>query len=139
MLRAVLVRLLSGESQTLGHLHLYDGLDCTGAFTTLEPAWLHNQPDVSCIPTGRYRCSKRYSDKYGEHYRVTQRNGAEVAGRSMILIHHGNFRSDTRGCIVLGSAFGDINGDGLVDVVRSSAAMAALRACAGLGFNLDVL
>jgi hypothetical protein len=46
-----------------------------------------------------------------------------VLGRDNILIHKGNFNSDTKGCILVGNGFKDINQDFQVDVLNSKIAM----------------
>lgn len=72
---------------------------------TVEPYKMDNATNVSCIPTGQYIIKRRYSDKYKNHFIVTN-----VGGRSYILIHWGNTDGDTQGCIILGESFGVING-----------------------------
>lgn len=72
---------------------------------SIELPWRDNQPNVSCIPAGKYRCFVRQTSKYGMAYEV-----GEVPGRTAILIHLGNwagdtekgFRSNSYGCILLG-------------------------------------
>lgn len=64
----------------------------------------------ACIPEGSYLCVKVTSPKFGETYEVTK-----VPHRSHILLHAGNLSDDSRGCIILGSAFGQVKGkDGVV-------------------------
>lgn len=64
---------------------------------TLELPWRDNQVKVSCIPVGEYECALVDSPKFGKVYGV-----AKVPGRSHILIHYGNYPSNTDGCILLG-------------------------------------
>lgn len=91
------------------------------SFATLELPWRDNAPEISCIPAGRYKCSREIHGKYGRILRL--RN---VAGRSGILVHAGNYPRDTRGCILLGEGHSDIDGDGLPEVVNSRSAMARM-------------
>lgn len=64
----------------------------------------------ACIPPGTYTCVKVKSPKFGDTYEVTK-----VPTRSAILLHSGNLADDSRGCIILGSAFGTVKGkDGVV-------------------------
>ena len=70
---------------------------------TLEPPWLNNQVNISCIPGGDYLCEIDYSPKYGQVYHV--RN---VVRRSHILFHSGNSPSNTQGCILLGTCLGTL-------------------------------
>jgi hypothetical protein len=47
----------------------------------------------------------------------------DVPGRDSILIHAGNYNKDTKGCILPGIYYDDINDDGLIDVAESKAAL----------------
>ena len=67
---------------------------------TLERPWQDNQPNVSCIPSGRYRCQRVRSPKFGNTFEVTN-----VPQRSHILFHSGNTLEDTHGCILVGEEF----------------------------------
>jgi len=74
---------------------------------TLERPWKNNRRNVSCIPDGEYECTLTYSQKFGLYtYGVN-----DVPGRSGIIFHVGNTVKDTRGCILVGSRF--LNLDGL--------------------------
>ena len=64
---------------------------------TLELPDLQNQKKISRIPSGIYNCKKIISPKFGNVYQVTN-----VVNRDKILIHAGNFKKDTHGCILLG-------------------------------------
>lgn len=97
---------------------------------TLELPWLDNQKYVSCIPTGFYRARKHISPTFGESIWIL-----DVPGRSEILIHFGNYagsknpntgRPDTKGCVLVGKAFVDIDGDGKLDVTASKSTMGQL-------------
>ena len=88
---------------------------------TLELPWLNNQKKISCIPKGKYHVVKRTSQKYGNHFYVQN-----VPNRDMILIHAGNYVTQTEGCILVGDSFTDINGDNLRDVTNSKATLAKL-------------
>lgn len=72
---------------------------------SLELPWRDNRPRVSCIPEGRYSCSWYLSPLHGETLLVSG-----VPDRSYILFHGGNTFADTNGCILVGEAFGTING-----------------------------
>jgi len=62
---------------------------------TIELPWLHNKPQVSCIPEGKYELEKRYSEKYKHHLLVRA-----VAKRAYILIHAANDAGkELKGCI----------------------------------------
>lgn len=123
-----------GEKQTLGSLFVQDECgDVQYTCKTLEPAWKDNQQNSSCIPEGEYKVVKRHSATFGHHFHVL-----DVDGRSWILIHVGNYRKNTRGCILVGEAFTDINGDGLTDVVNSGDTLADLLGVMPKEFNLKI-
>lgn len=65
----------NGELYHLGELVCY----------TIELPWRDNERRRSCIPEGRYRLKKRYSQRFGFHLTVQ-----EVPGRSAILVHPAN-------------------------------------------------
>lgn len=135
MYRAVLTRLDEGPEQCLGHFSLFKGLDLVFSCVTLELPWEDNQNSISCIRKGTYNVLPRYSNKYNQHYILEY-----VRDREYILIHHGNFNTDTRGCILLGLGFREINGDSLLDITASRRACAKLlEATNGEGFKLTIV
>lgn len=73
---------------------------------TMELPWVHNEPNISCIPAGMYICERTNSPKYGETFEVK-----DVLGRTYILFHWGNFNDNTKGCILLGEQFDFLNGE----------------------------
>lgn len=133
-MRLVLIRSSDNGHQTTGRLIVISEGGTVAAFSCLEPAWKDNQRSISCIPAGRYAVRKRHHERFGNHFHVL-----EVPGRDYILIHAGNYRSNTSGCILPGSGFGDINKDGQLDVVQSKVAMAALNNLLPDNFILDVV
>ena len=89
------------EKGTTGQLN-----DETGAkiCLTLEEPWKDNQKGISCIPEGRYRCTRYISPKL-------RRKGVkdpevillhDVPNRSYVQIHVGNTLEDVKGCIMTG-------------------------------------
>lgn len=76
---------------TNGELYCDDKRVCY----TIELPWRGNARGVSCIPEGRYRLVRRYSQRYGHHLLVQG-----VPGRSLILVHPANNAGkELRGCI----------------------------------------
>lgn len=132
-MKAFLVRLLEDDKQTLGMLLLFKGENKIFECKTLELPWLNNQPYVSCIPTGAYNVRKHYSSRLGESFHVF-----DVPGRSEILIHAGNYRRDTLGCILLGMRFADIDNDGMRDIESSGIALEHLLSAAPDEFTLTI-
>ncbi len=98
---ARLVRLLQRKETTLGILIIEDD----PRYCTLEDQWLNNETGISCIPAGRYTCKRVLSPKFGDTFEIVN-----VPGRSHILFHAGNTNLDTRGCVILGSSFGEVAG-----------------------------
>lgn len=99
----------------------------------LEKPWLDNQRNISCIPEGRYVVKLHVSPKFGECLKVF-----DVPGRSDILIHGGNYVTDTEGCPLPGEQVLDLNGDGIPDVASSKKCVRRLRTEYPDGFVLTV-
>jgi hypothetical protein len=116
-------RIAQTDQQTLGLLAIERGGTKLyhRRFRTLELPWRDNENRISCIPEGTYPAAVRYSQRYGRHIHVQ-----DVPGRTLILLHAGNFISDTAGCVLAGVQFADINRDGLLDVVQSGPAVARI-------------
>ena len=74
-------------------------------FRTLEPVWLNNEKNKSCIPEGTYNWELRESPKFKKHILIKN-----VQNRNLILIHVGNTTLDTQGCILIGKKTGTIAG-----------------------------
>jgi hypothetical protein len=115
---------VAAPKQTLGVLrHEPTGWACC----TLELPWADNENRRSCIPPGRggeaitYRAKRHESPRYGETLYLPG-----VPGRSEILVHAGNYISDTLGCILVGVQFRDLDGDSLTDVTSSRQTLGVL-------------
>jgi len=67
-------------------------------YFTMEPIWISNENNISCIPEGIYKCVKYPSKKFGNTFLIS-----EVPEREGILIHCGNIVKDTHGCILIGN------------------------------------
>jgi hypothetical protein len=132
-IKALLTRKDMEEKQTLGDLEISETDNTIFTCKTLELPWLNNQRNISCIPTGTYTVIKRTSDKYGTHFQVLN-----VPDRSMILIHAGNYFSQTQGCILVGSDFMDVNQDNFRDVVESKKTLHKMYALMPDKFELKI-
>lgn len=120
MTRATVVRLEHNDTETLGVLLLDGQLFCY----TLELPWRSNQKNISCIPTGQYRCRRYDSPQFGPVFGVQ-----DVPGRSDIILGHvGNEHYDTTGCILLGRYPGRLAKEGPRAVISSQQICAALMA-----------
>lgn len=127
-MKLILTRFNYLTDRTLGTLQV-EGSDVI--FTTAELAFIDNKPNVSCIPCGEYELVRRWSKKHGHHLMLLN-----VPNRSYILIHSGNFassfgKSDSKGCILLGEGFADIDSDGLLDVTDSKKSLKKLMDLVG--------
>jgi hypothetical protein len=121
------------EKQTKGYSAVFDA-EGTVIFTfdTLELPWKDNAANISCIPEGVYIGKRRHSEKHREHMHIT-----DVEGRSLILIHWGNYAGsvnpktgspDIRGCVLTGDGFKDITGDGVDEILKSKTTFKKLMA-----------
>lgn len=133
-MHVVLIRHADNLVSSFGSMDLFtDNEHNVFSCVTLEPPFIFNEKRISCIPCGNYIVKKRWSLKYGFHFHVLN-----VPDRSMILIHHGNFYTNTLGCIVVGSEFKDINNDAFNDVINSKATLKKLYALLPSHFTLSI-
>lgn len=107
-------RVIDDGFQSLGFGAVITGKTIAFDFKTLEPPDKQNRNNISCIPAGTYSIQKVVSPTYGNCLQIMN-----VPGRDKILMHWGNYYHNTEGCIITGDSFGDINGDGLLDVKNS--------------------
>ncbi len=134
-MKAKLIRLVQEEKQTLSSLLFFDDdVNLLLSVKALELPDRNNQRSISRIPAGRYTCELRYSDKYGWHYQVK-----DVKDRDFILIHFGNYYTHTRGCILVGNDFTDINHDGWRDVTSSRKTLKRILEVAPKNFELIII
>jgi len=126
----------SNNERTLGRV-FFDGAP---KLVSYELPWRNNQNNVSCIPTGTYKCTRHTSESYPERRLAYLVNN--VPNRQGVLFHSGNTFKDTHGCILLGAAIGSLQIDGkYVDAVLSSqAAMTVLdEFVKGKEFSLEIV
>ena len=134
-IRLLLERIPDDGKQTLGRLFVLDSEDLSEfECDTLELPWKRNRQNVSCIPTGKYLVKKRQSEKFGRHFHVTN-----VEDRAYILIHAGNYYTDIRGCILVGSDLKYINGDKELDVTSSKNTLSKLLELCPEEFELEII
>ena len=97
------------------------------SFVTLEPAWRENRVGVSCIPPGIYKLRAHQSPRFGPTIDIV----GEEPKRNLVIIHAGNDVQHTRGCILPGSDFRNIDGDPAPEVVNSKRTLERLRKLIG--------
>jgi len=122
MIEATLKREYRDHAVTLGELTLNKDGEEIYVCCTLEPTWADNKRNISCIPAGEYNVVPYSSEKYPGTYEVQG-----VPGRSKILIHAGNYYTNTKGCILVGQDVKDINKDGVIDVTSSKATLRMIK------------
>jgi len=97
LINLLLIRDTFSDLSTLGELFLNGERMCD----TLENPWLDNQKNISCIPAGIYdvrlRLARESATRDYLHLLIQ-----DVPNRSFILIHRGNFPSQTQGCVLVG-------------------------------------
>lgn len=131
------------EKQTPGYAAIMDE-EGTVIFTfdTLELPWRLNQQNISCIPEGEYNVERRYSEKYKEHLHIK-----DVEGRSLILIHWGNYAGsvnpktghpDIKGCVLVGIGFKDITGDDVSEILNSKSTFNKIMSIVPEKINLEI-
>jgi len=121
----LILRRIQSAIQTLGTLTLYEDAEQVWSCVTSELPWRNNSRRRSCIPEGTYRVRHRsasMSFSLGYDHLWIQ----DVQDRSAILIHAGNFLSDTAGCVLVGRAFADLDGDHVTDITDSQATLREL-------------
>ena len=96
---------------------------------SVERPWVGNENDVSCIPEGVYKLGWRRSgvierSSGGEFTEGWEVQG--VPGRSLIMLHVGNWPTDFEGCIGFGMKYGLLGGK--LAVSRSREAFRLLMA-----------
>jgi hypothetical protein len=140
------MRMVDNGRQTTGFLTVLNNEgQPESSLCTLELPWCDNQRGVSCIPTGDYVCTKRDSPTFGDFdesgqgaYHIRTEGLPEVSGRAAVLVHSGNYRTDIRGCIIVGLGFEDLNKDGDTDLILSRKALQTLKQMCGDGFYLKI-
>ena len=99
----VIVRAWADKRVTLGMLTVR-GVEHDPIFTLENP--LRETDKDSRIPPGNYLCVPYDGAIHKKVYLLKN-----VPGRSAILLHTGNFESETEGCILLGDEIGMFSGE----------------------------
>src|SRR5688572_6226849 len=115
------------KEETLGSMYDEDRLLIC---KTMELPWRENKSsadsnEASCVPEGTYKVKKQ-PPKVGRDYGyfrfeyVPGRRVDPVTKMSHILMHRITYVKDLLGCVGIGGRFGDINKDGVPDMLESS-------------------
>lgn len=96
-----IVRFAENDSGIFGTLTHDNNPVCV----TLERNWVGNKRNISCIPFGTYRYKKRKSSSKNKQTNYDVFEILDVMDRDNILIHIGNYKEDSQGCILVGSYF----------------------------------
>lgn len=108
-------RTLDNGKESLGVWSVTDATGVVFMARSLELPYKNNQQSISSFDPGKYICKYTLSPSFGfRTYEITS-----VPGRAGVRIHSANYVSQLRGCIALGDAHKDLNGDGQSDVVHS--------------------
>ncbi len=109
------------EKCTIGVIELFsDSGDLLYSCSSLELPNKNNERKISCIPEGNYdvavvSASPKIRYKHFHVLNVSKRDG--------IKIHVANYVKQLMGCIAPGTMAIDMNGDGIIDVANSTAAL----------------
>lgn len=122
------------DNETLGGFFVLNGYELLFSNKSLELPWLDNQHDISCIPAGTYPVIKYDSPNKGMVFLLQN-----VPNRDSIEIHSGNYKKDTLGCILVGTGFEDINGDGNLDIIESRKTLDRLLGILPSNFNITII
>ncbi len=86
------------EKSTIGKLFINGESFCD----TLENPYINNERNISCIPEGQYKVRLRLARESATRdylHLLVQ----DVPNRKWILVHIGNYPSQTQGCILVGN------------------------------------
>ena len=121
MIELKLKRMRYDKTQTLGVMNVFKDNLFVCSIATLEQDWNNNQISKSCIPKGEYIVKHWNSTSHPDSFIL---EGTEP--RTAILIHKGNYASQSAGCVLVGLTHLDIDRDGSIDVSQSATALAKL-------------
>lgn len=128
-MKAILTRAFQDGRATLGILQV-KGIQHDPIFTLENPQRATSED--SLIPAGTYTCKPFSGVKYKDVYEV-----CNVPGRTVILIHNGNFEKETLGCILVGLKGGSMQDQPAI--LDSRQALDKLRSLIGRNdFELEI-
>ena len=131
---AALSRFVVKKKFTLGRFKLFNesGILLFECYT-LELPYINNEKKISSIPPNDYVCKLVVSPKFGIVFQVLN-----VVNRGNILIHKGNFTTDTQGCILLGSSYALSPDKSDCSLRKSKMAFDSFMGLGVVAFNLKI-
>jgi len=96
-------RLWIDQGITLSKIYVDGKYICLGLEDPLRTSKVHGETG---IPAGVYNIGLRYSPKFSPKYGHEMLWVQNVPGFEFILIHPGNTKEDTEGCLLVGSTLG---------------------------------
>lgn len=118
-MKGILTREFYSDKCIIGRLEIFDGILKVFSCKTLERPWVQNLNKVSCVPAGGYPVVLEYSPHFDRELNELKL----VPGRSEVKIHVANYVRQLEGCIGVGLSVGDIDKDGIADMIGSVKAL----------------
>lgn len=132
-IKVQLIRTTDNSIQTVGKIYVSGDQHYTA--DTLERPYKNNEKGISCIPAGRYICVKVGPSEAIPYDHISITN---VPNRSGVCIHSGNLYTHSKGCIIVGKGYADINKDGQQDVLQSKKTLIELMNVLPDEFTLNI-
>lgn len=125
-MRLKLIRLTQDKNRTqkLGKLFLFDRYIEVFSCMTLEP--------YECLNAGHYELRKYHSPNLRREVFLFK----YIDG--FYEVHNGNFKSDTKGCVLVGQDVTDIDKDGKRDVTNSNVTLSKLLSLCPQEIEIDI-
>lgn len=99
------------KKDTVGNLYIDGKLKCFTIEDVCRPEGAVKVKGETAIPFGLYKIGLRHSPKFSPIYKHDMLWIQEVPNFQYILIHPGNTRLDTEGCLIIGDRLGIIKGE----------------------------